>query len=374
MRRVVLTVAVCLAIQLIQPAPAQAWWGWWDQLSGAGPFRGWELETRLFCFGEQERRPSAGTSRTASEHVKAAYELFFAFAQTQRSASPETRNPEPPKPVSRPRLVVEPALIEAFSDLSALAESAASAPLRETQATELKARVTNVKTAVESLCRTAECTSDQQGSLNWTAGRLRAAETLYAEAATVAKNFFFLPGSAGVTYSACPLERDLHRHGSINMNFRLLETYDNRGHQYAGGNDIRLATLVPTIGWRPLYGLADGWADWVDVSAGAGVYWLTSDGSRPGGFDPLTGVIFEPMRLDMHAPTAVTKKWGIWGALIGAPTLRFGLAIFPAGFKANAFGTTETPEQAERIAGEWVHHWAIFVDPSRVIEWLSTKH
>ena len=70
MRRVVLVVALCLGVQLILPAPAQAWWGWWDELSGAGPFRGLELETRLACFGQRERRANVAFAQAAARARK----------------------------------------------------------------------------------------------------------------------------------------------------------------------------------------------------------------------------------------------------------------------------------------------------------------
>jgi ABC-type sugar transport system substrate-binding protein len=36
---------------LIGPAPAQAWFGWLDDLSGPGPFWGQQYEVRIACFG-----------------------------------------------------------------------------------------------------------------------------------------------------------------------------------------------------------------------------------------------------------------------------------------------------------------------------------
>jgi hypothetical protein len=44
-----LVAACCLAVQLAVPVPAQAWWEWLDQLSGPGPFIGWDLQWRVKC-------------------------------------------------------------------------------------------------------------------------------------------------------------------------------------------------------------------------------------------------------------------------------------------------------------------------------------
>ena len=40
----------CVVVQLAAPAPAQAWWEWLDQLSGPGPFTGWDFQWRVKCI------------------------------------------------------------------------------------------------------------------------------------------------------------------------------------------------------------------------------------------------------------------------------------------------------------------------------------
>jgi hypothetical protein len=42
----------CVVVQLAAPAPAQAWWEWLDQLSGPGPFTGWDVQWRLKCIAD----------------------------------------------------------------------------------------------------------------------------------------------------------------------------------------------------------------------------------------------------------------------------------------------------------------------------------
>jgi len=169
----------------------------------------------------------------------------------------------------------------------------------------------------------------------------------------------------GVTYSACPVEKDLNRRVSVEFAFRLFHTFSDRSKDYAGGNQIKLATFVPSIGWRPLVGISHGKIDAVDVGSGAGIYWFSSKGASPGGFDAFSGMILEPVRMDFHAPSWLTAKtaWQ-WSAV---PNVRLGWVIFPAGFKANAFGKTAKPEQAKRIPAELVRNWAIFADLSPVI-------
>src|SRR5690348_10741667 len=38
---------------LLFAAPAQAWFGWLDNLSGAGPFNGLQIEVKLACYMDQ---------------------------------------------------------------------------------------------------------------------------------------------------------------------------------------------------------------------------------------------------------------------------------------------------------------------------------
>src|SRR5262249_50579284 len=50
MRRVTMIAACCVLVQLLTPTPAHAWWDWLDQLSGPGPFMGWDVRYRLACI------------------------------------------------------------------------------------------------------------------------------------------------------------------------------------------------------------------------------------------------------------------------------------------------------------------------------------
>jgi hypothetical protein len=50
--RHLLIVTFCVVVQLAAPAPAHAWWEWLDQLSGPGPFIGWDFQWRVYCIPE----------------------------------------------------------------------------------------------------------------------------------------------------------------------------------------------------------------------------------------------------------------------------------------------------------------------------------
>src|SRR5712672_1570801 len=59
MRRLALIITCCVCCQVLAPARADAWWGWLDQLSGAGPWKGYQIEFRLICFSESGKATPA---------------------------------------------------------------------------------------------------------------------------------------------------------------------------------------------------------------------------------------------------------------------------------------------------------------------------
>jgi hypothetical protein len=327
MRRVLLALAVCVGIQLILPPPAQAWWGWWDELSGAGPFRGWEIEARLVCFGEAVSHPASDRS------------LELAQRQFDYETTEFRTNPDADRGISvrlgtlsaRLGAAVSPSVT--VGDLSNIAADAAR--LRAELEPQKQPNIERVKTALDNL----------QSRLTESRARL---ERLKNQR-----------GSAGVAFSACPIQRDNNRRVSINATFRLLRSYGDRKALYAGGNEIELAMLVPSIAWRPLVDFS--WIDVIDLSTGAGVYWFSSETNVPGGFEPFRGLVLEPVRVDFHVPSKVTKL-GWLGAVVAGASYRRGVGIFPHGFAADAFGATRPPAEAKQIPAEWIKTQAFFWD------------
>ncbi len=43
---------LCAAAELVAPAPAHAWFAWLDQLSGPGPFAGFDVQWRIACIAD----------------------------------------------------------------------------------------------------------------------------------------------------------------------------------------------------------------------------------------------------------------------------------------------------------------------------------
>jgi hypothetical protein len=347
MRRVLLALAVCLGFQLILPPPAQAWWGWWDQLSGP-KFWGVEIETRLVCLGGV---------------MKPSVNVLLESAGREASLAAELS-----KEVDLPTVVMT-GVTELDQSVKTLT------PENLATAHELRDKAIDLVKRVGPACsgREEKCTDESKRTLRLMRAALNRLERDLGDAVSLHRGEPQRFASAGVALSACSFEKDEKRRASIDLTYRLLWSRGDTRSDFAGGNEVRLTTFTPGMSWRPLIGLANGRADWVDLGAGAGIYWLTSDGARPGGFDTITGMILEPLRVDVHGPSKFASRREAWAKVLSAASFRLGWAIFPAGFDANAFGMTTKPEQSERIMGEWVHHWGVFFDPIRAIHLLSAK-
>ena len=160
--------------------------------------------------------------------------------------------------------------------------------------------------------------------------------------------------SVGVLWSFCSPTKI--RRVSIDLGITDLRTDDDR---FAGGNRLRLTTMIPSVSWRVF---DDTRYDVVDVGMGGGGYWFSSEG-----FASFSGIVLQPWRIDLHAPSSWSskphrspKRW------LAVPTLRLGQLLFPAGFETNAFNAGPgTP--AGRIPGELVFSKSIFMNVEPLI-------
>jgi hypothetical protein len=351
MRRVFLVLVSGVLFGLVFPSSAYAWWGWIDELSGAGKFRGWEVEARLFCFGTSEGDLAAPFLRSAADQVTSAFEML-------RSVTASFKAP-----------AVAP-VVQRFAALERRALEATTSRITPSAARETRDSMQSLRGSLKQLCPQLECSADQTATMDRVESRLIVAEAEYANAQTLEERRRMLTASAGVSFSACPMQKDLTRRGAIGVTYRRMDTYGDRKEEFAGGNTISLSTLTPMASWRPLFDVANGKYDYIDLATGGGIYWLASDGDRPGGFDSFSGVILEPIRIDLHAPALSNRSGFGWG-LVASSSFRFGYAIFPAGFEPNAFGATSRPEQSQRIRGEWVKYWGIYLDVGRLIYYAT---
>jgi hypothetical protein len=94
--------------------------------------------------------------------------------------------------------------------------------------------------------------------------------------------------------------------------------------------------------------------DVVDLSGGVGWYWFKSNA-----FPTFDGFFYD-LRADVHVPTVIRRlsKWTVF-----IPTGRFGMLLFPSGFKANAFADTVDGFRSKRMDGpEKAFYFGYFFD------------
>src|SRR5262249_9542950 len=325
---------------LLTPAPAYAWWGWLDDLSGPGSFRGPAFDVRLVCFGAE------------SEAKRLVDELKNAQLLTQKVIV-ERDDPNQRVPVPRADvLAARNAWRQLIADLSSIhltfpvldAKRLNEAATR--QAARLDARLAD-SVARTDVPRTVEFKPQEMSE--FLSDSVKELEPLIAE---VSRGIASI-NSTGVLLSACSTDRK--RRSSIELGVNFWYADGNPG--FANSQQIRLTTLMPMFSFRLF---TDPRFDVLDAGMGAGVYWFTSKG-----FDSFSGVVLEPGRLDFHAPTLwatypLNSPTHILRRIAAAPTFRFSLMEFPAGFSADAFAGVG--EHHAQIPGELIKSWTIFIN------------
>jgi hypothetical protein len=78
MRRLCITLTLCLLVQAAAPPVAHAWlWDYFEELSGPGPFHGWAFEWRLVCFSEPDPANKDAVETTDETRLATARLLQF---------------------------------------------------------------------------------------------------------------------------------------------------------------------------------------------------------------------------------------------------------------------------------------------------------
>jgi hypothetical protein len=315
MRRVSVAFILAAGFELLVPAPANAWWEWVDRLSGPGRFNGPQFEVRLVCFGD---------------HLPLHEELkLVADAEEQTETAKASAGNE---------AVARTAWTEAAYAWKAAAEAWKRVAARLSSQSEHADKLE--KTLAPPLAADPLETLEGKAN-NW---RQVALDRARASNSTVTAM-----SAMGVIWAACPDEKI--RRASIDLGVGIWRAAGETG--YAGGRAITLTTLVPSFSWRVF---SDPRYDFLDAAIGAGVYWFTSPG-----FTSFSGVILEPGRLDVHAPSSWSSKPfknpKRWAAL---PTFRVGLLVFPGGFERNVFAATG--QKAVRIPAELTRAYSLFLN------------
>ncbi len=358
-------IILAVLVGLLMPLPANAagwkpWWDWLDELSGPGPFKGLLAEARLFCLGELVRRET--DQGAIDDAVKAVLDKATALHGLSPSGreridllkNDQRRSLDLPPRVERP---VAPDLMRALSTLG----TGGTFERRRL----LASRVRQIAIDLPDLCPT--CSNDQLRGL-------AQALTILANASDPVRPVQRVVGSGlgGFMFSACGPQDRGARSVAIDLGLRWMKARDQGpGERWAGGNEIRLVTLVPSISWRVFARRPR--ADFLTVGAGAGGYWMSSGTNSadqlPGGFRSFSGAIFEPFKLTVHVPEDLFKFKG--HAALAMVKFRAGLALFPAGFDERAFGPNLTGEKARQIPAEWVPYGGFLIDADPLIRGLA---
>jgi hypothetical protein len=330
---------LCVAIQLIAPARADAWFAWLDQLSGPGPYHGLQFEFRVACFGKDSdanrlaRRYAAAklhaihltpsSSPENLESIRALQELVIEFEHA-RSSFPVFNKAELDLVISY--TVAVDSLLSALYPVKAPAEG--KQPTNEQKLSMIGA----VQQTLKNLDKPIHTANIGVTAL----------------------------GSTGVFWSMCSTDKT--RGTSFDIGTTFWRTIEDSS-DFAGGKPVRLLTLIPSISWRVFL---DPRFDVLDAGAGGGVYWFTS-----AGFEEFKGIVLQPGRLDFHAPT----RWSTYDLASGTPltktlkvlarvtaifNLRYAVMSFPSGFAANAFAGSGA--RSERIPAELNQTWTIFLN------------
>jgi hypothetical protein len=153
--------------------------------------------------------------------------------------------------------------------------------------------------------------------------------------------------SGGLVFSACRLPDKAKRRAWIDLGMGFLWKKDDP--RFANGQRISLTTLEPSFSWQIIQ--KDS-LDFIDYGIGAGIYWISSVA-----FPSVRGTFLEPVRLDFHATTDMSRDIGWW---IRIPVFRAGLLVFPGGHDTTAFAARS--DAARRISRDWVPTYGIFAD------------
>jgi hypothetical protein len=269
------SVLLCLAMVVLTPAPAHAWFEWLDYLSGPGRFYGAKVDVRAYCFGKTQQESFSALTARLQEVQK---------------------NPQGPRTVNE------------LLDI------------------QKRIREINVGLNVVNL-----------GTLDEHEKNLRAA-TLLPEAVKTEIDFTLVAlrdlekasvaiASGGIFISLCSPER--RRTFAIEAGFTGLGTGGDVN--YANNEKIWLTTFTAGLSYRlPL----PAGRDFIDLGTNLGVYRFYSKG-----FDDFSGFTVEPfIDFHLPTKFLLDDQPG-FTRFLARFTVRAGVSFFPAGFKAEQFAS-----------------------------------
>lgn len=301
----VVACGVAFLVQLGVPAPAAAQWGKLEKLSGPGPFHGLVTEFRVACFG-----PSL-PGFTEADNL---FQQALAAGNTVRLLTLDENS-------NRWQEVAD-----GWGKAGRAWAQFIDAPYEDPSVGSLRQRAFDAESITRDL--------RQRG---------------YSKSTAIS--------AVGVFWSFCSPTKN--RRVGLDVGMHVLR---NGGQvEYADGAPIELTTLMSSVSWRLF---ANSNADFVEVSTGGGVYWFTSRG-----FPSKTGVVLEPVRLTIRAPSS-------WSAapplhikrLAAVPSFGIGWTMFPAGFEPDDFNATG--EKAVRLTREFIPTIYVLVNVQPLLQFF----
>jgi hypothetical protein len=355
--------AVLLVCLLIAPPPAQAFFGWLDNLSGPGRFDGAEFDFRVVCF---MHRPSRDQAFAATKTIAPFTESLIAAllkgqANTQGAAQV---NPQRPAPQIDQSLLVS--LQRQVNDLTKLAGQ--NLTLGKDEAVDFSRRTTKVYRDFQTLFMgtSASVTNEQRRILrdwNTTSSLWRGS---FVPRISQPRVVFWSSCSDPLrkeTTAVDILHEDRHPRLSIVLNYRDLantagffhlfsEVASKSNRTYADGDAIHLRILEPKLSW-PM----SGRFDFLDGQIGMGIYQFSSAGFREGS-KSFSGLVVEPIRLDVHVPGRfvddIQGKNSVVRFLKRFPlslSYSAGVLMFPGGFSSDQFISGNPGDAGRAISG-----------------------
>ncbi len=322
-----LTMLICLAVQLAAPAPAHAWLGWLERLSGPGPFWTQSYELRLLCFGPKfDKLERLDELLMKANLITLEAPSIEKFNRAQRSWSD-----------------FKDELVALNKSFPVLPEADVEDFGRLIKALELNdyAYFDSQLQPMHGADRVATSAALPTNPVSNVATQAAALEARIFRA-NVSIN------SVGVLWSFCSPQETRR----FAFEAGLTSGQANSTPDYANDHTIRLVTLMGSISFRLF---KDPRKDVVDLGAGVGSYWFSSAGLA----DNVHGLILQ-QRFDLHGPTRWINASG-FRMLAALLTLRAGVDWFPSGFDAHAFAATGGKAQ-EISGGHPVPTFTVFVN------------
>jgi hypothetical protein len=320
MRTFKTTLLLLTVFLLTVPAPAQAWFGWLDDLSGPGPFWGVEFDFRLVCFMEKapwsESIAAMQVANTLLESVNRPESLRDRRGRNFRASLGSIRSQ----------------VLMVFPNAK-----------RHQAALDLAAEVANMRDVFFPVTAPDAATFEAaRRALDKVESSLR--EAAVPEVSKLPGSVVFarcsdrLPNEPSVSGYSGIRHEDRHPVVSIVLNYRELANTkflhlfaDNArasNSGYSGGKAIHLRILEPKLSWA-----MSGHFDFLDGQAGIGIYQFSS-----GGFTSFSGLVVEPIRFDLHPPgRLVDGEKNIWKRLPYSISYSAGVMLFPGGFASSRF-------------------------------------